>query len=176
MSSGRARAGAKPTTLRRRDFFEAVSAAMRVRLPAELAAFRARSTMNLLKIQYGANYRIHYEVWVNSELGLIEVGLHFEDGPESTTRLLLYFDQYILEIKHLLGTEVELERWTKSWGHLHETHPLTPLTRELADRLADRVARMIVVLQPILEEAFQLGLVAREPRPGTGGRFGRRAR
>jgi hypothetical protein len=176
MSTSLPRTSAKPATLRRRDFFGAVSEAVRVRLPVELASFRARSTMNLLKIQYGANYRIHYEVWVNSELGLIEVGLHFEDGPESTTRLLLYFDQYILEIKHLLGTEVELERWTKSWGHLHETHPLSPLTRELADRLGDRVARMIVVLQPILEEAYQLGLVAREPRPGTGGRFGRRAR
>lgn len=176
MSSARVRANVKPTALRRREFFEAVSEAARRRLPEGLSSFRARNTMNLLKIQYGANYRIHYEVWINTEVSLIEVGLHFEDGPGSTAALLLYFDQFILEIKHQLGTEVELERWTKSWGHVREAHPLAPLTRELADQLGERLARMIVVLQPILEEAYELGLVPRDPRPGTGGRFGRRAR
>jgi hypothetical protein len=162
--------------LRRPEFFNQVAETARTRLPDDLSGFRARSTMNLLKLQYGANYRIHYELAIMTEVGLFELGLHFEDGPESTARLLAFFDQFIVEIKDLLGTSVELERWTKSWGHLYETHPLEALTAERATQLGERMAQVILTLQPLLEEAYRLGLVSREPRPGTGGRFGRRAR
>ena len=157
----------KSVTLTRREFFEDLTDVVRARLSGEMQAFHARNTMNLLKIHYGANYRIHYEVWINTETGFVELGLHFEDGPESTRRLLEHFDRHIVEIKHLLGAHCELERWTKSWGHFYETHPIEPLTHGFAQTLAQRLVHMIDVLQPILDEAYTAGLAPTTPRPST---------
>lgn len=161
------RATASPT-LKRREFMDAVRDACLAALPEERRVFHSRRTMNLLKIHYNENFRIHYELMIVAERGLIELGLHFEDGPESTARLLEFFDRAVIEIKHELGQQVELERWTKSWGHLFEVHRLEPLTRDLAGSLGRRLAQMIVTLQPLLDEAFELGLVPVEPRPGSG--------
>jgi hypothetical protein len=157
----------KAATLTRRDFFEDLADELRRALPPEQQGFESRQTMNLLKVHYGANYRVHYEVWINAEKGHVELGLHFEDGPASTERLLAHFDACILEIKDVLGCEVELERWTQSWGHLFELHPVEPLTDAFVARLAGRLARYIDVLQPILDEAYELGLVPAQPRPST---------
>lgn len=157
---------AKPA-ITRREFFGEVAEQLRALLPDERQGFESRHTMNLMKVHYGANYRIHYEVWINTEKQYVELGLHFEDGPASTERLLRHFDRHILEIKDLLGVEVELERWTQSWGHLFELHPLEPLSEPFAARLASRLARHIGVLQPLLDEAYELGLAPRQPRPST---------
>ena len=158
---------AKPATLTRRDFFSDLLEAVRRGLPPERQAFEARQTMNLLKISYGANYRIHYEAWIDTERRHVELGLHFEDGPASTERLLRHFETSILELKDLLGSEIELERWTQSWGHIFELHPIEPLSTSFAARLAARIALQIIVLQPILDDAYELGLVPRTPRPST---------
>lgn len=98
---------AKPA-ITRREFFGEVAEQLRALLPDERQGFESRHTMNLMKVHYGANYRIHYEVWINTEKQYVELGLHFEDGPASTERLLRHFDRHILEIKDLLGVEVEL--------------------------------------------------------------------
>jgi hypothetical protein len=165
MSTARAR---KPkAALTRREFFSELLEQTRSLLPEDRRVFESRQTMNLMKAHYGANYRIHYEVWINTEKDYVELGLHFEDGPASTERLLRHFDTCILEIKDLLGPEVELERWTQSWGHLFELHPLEPLSDSFANRLAARLARHIVVLQPILDEAYELGLVPLQPHAST---------
>ncbi|HBY47139.1 MAG TPA: hypothetical protein PK593_07040 [Thermomicrobiales bacterium] len=153
--------------LTRRDFFGDLADAARRQLPVERQEFETRQTMNLLKVHYGANYRIHYEIWINAEKQQIEVGLHFEDGPASTARLLTHFDAAILEIKHELGAQVELERWTLSWGHLFELHEVEPLTPLFAEQLAGRLVRFIDVLQPMLEEGYELGLAPRTPHPST---------
>ena len=158
---------AKPITLTRREFFVDVLEAVRRGLPPERQEFESRQTMNLLKISYGANYRIHYEAWINAELGYVEIGLHFEDGPSSTERLLRHFEANILELKDLLGTGIDLERWTQSWGHIFELHPVEPLTTGFAERLAARIALQIIILQPILDEAYELGLAPRTPHPST---------
>ncbi|RIK45257.1 MAG: hypothetical protein DCC58_06975 [Chloroflexi bacterium] len=155
----------KPLT--RRDFFSAVSAVVQANLPPDPRTLQTRQTMNLLKLHYGANYRVHYEAWIAAERGLLELGLHFEDGPASTERLLAFFDRYILEIKHELGVEAELERWTQSWGHLHEVRPLEPLTLEFAASVGMRLTRYITLLQPLLDEAYDTGLVPKDPRPST---------
>lgn len=175
MSSTRSR---KPkAALTRREFFTALDEQVRALLPEEWRHFESRQTMNLMKVHYGANYRIHYEVNINTEKQYVELGLHFEDGPASTERLLHYFDRYILEIKDLLGTEVELERWTQSWGHLFELHPLEPLSDSFANQLAARLARHIGLLQPILDEAYELGLAPKQPHASTfHERFRRRGR
>ncbi len=100
--------------LTRREFFTDIAESVRASLPTDERALETRQTMNLLKLHYGANYRVHYEAWIAAERGWLELGLHFEDGPGSTQRLLAYFDRYIVEIKHELGAEAELERWTQS--------------------------------------------------------------
>jgi hypothetical protein len=153
--------------LTRREFFSALAEAVRRELPPERQVFEQRQTMNLLKISYGANYRIHYEAWISAERGQLELGLHFEDGPASTERLLRHFDACILEIKDELGAQVELERWTQSWGHLFELHPVEPLTDAFAERLAGRLVAYITLLQPLLDEAYDLGLAPKIPRPST---------
>lgn len=153
--------------LTRREFFGDLADATRRQLPLDRQSFEMRQTMNLLKVHYGANYRIHYEVWINAEKQQIEIGLHFEDGPASTERLLAHFDLSILEIKHELGTQVELERWTRSWGHLFELHAVEPLTPALAERLAGRLVRFIDVLQPLLDEGYERGLAPQTPHPST---------
>jgi len=153
--------------LTRREFFSDVAEAVRVALPAGERALEARQTLNLLKLHYGANYRVHYEAWISAERGWLELGLHFEDGPASTERLLTHFDRHILEIKHELGVEAELERWTQSWGHLFEMHPLEPLTPAFATRIGKRLASYISLLQPLLDEAYEAGLVPQTPHAST---------
>jgi hypothetical protein len=157
----------KQVTLTRRDFFSDLAETVRRVLPAERGELEVRQTMNLLKLSYGANYRVHYEAWINAEKRHVEIGLHFEDGPASTERLLRHFDTYILEIKHELGPGAELERWTQSWGHLFELHPLEPLTPAYVARLAERLLAYITLLQPLLDEAYEAGLVPKTPHPST---------
>jgi hypothetical protein len=142
----------RPTTLSRRDFFAAVLARVRAAVPPELTGFGPRVNSMLLKIDYG-NERIHFEVWPDSARSRVEIGLHFEDGPASTAAYLAYFDARIVEIKHLLGPQIELERWTLSWGHLYELLPLLPLDRPFAEDVARRLGAQIALLQPMVQEA-----------------------
>jgi hypothetical protein len=138
--------------LTRRDFFDEVIDRLRPVLPEDWRAFRHKANSLLLKI-YFDNERVHYEVWCDAERHILGLGLHFEDGPVSTAAYLAYFDGLIVELKHLLGPEIELERWTTSWGHLYEHWPLGALTVEVADRVAVRLARLISTLQPLVEAA-----------------------
>jgi hypothetical protein len=161
-------------TINRREFFRIVVGRLKAVLPAELAAFRHRANSMLLKIDFG-NERVHYEVWPDSARGHIEVGLHFEDGPISTAAYLAFFDARIVEIKHTLGPQVELERWTASWGHLFESTPLAPLDRRLAETIADRLVAQIALLQPLVVEAAIPAERSAEPAAHRG-RWRRRAR
>jgi len=143
---------AKAGGLTRRDFFAELLDRLRELLPADLAHFGHRSTMNLLKLDYG-NHRVHYEVWCDGQRGQIEVGLHFEDGPVSTAAYLTFLDRHIVELKHELGPQLELERWTASWGHLYELHPLGRLDARVVDRVARRLAALITATRPLFDAA-----------------------
>jgi hypothetical protein len=147
-----ARASGRGSNLNRRDFFTLVTTQVQTRLPAELADFHHHANIMLLKIHYGVE-RVHYEVWADGARQRLEIGLHFEDGPASTAAYLAFFDARIVEIKHHLGVNVELERWTISWGHLFESMALGPLDRKLAHAVADRLAAYITLLQPLIVEA-----------------------
>ncbi len=138
--------------MRRRDFFADIVAHLRLSLSTELQAFEHSLNASLLKVYYG-NERVHYEVWANSQTRTIEIGLHCEDGPITTAAYLAHFDTHIVELKHLLGPGVELERWTSSWGHLYELMPLTTLDADLAREAAGRLSAMIDVLQPLVLSA-----------------------
>ena len=156
-------------SLNRRDFFAAIVAEVRKDLPAELTEFRHRANPMLLKIDYG-NERVHYEVWTDGARSRVEIGLHFEDGPASTLAYLAYFDARIVEIKHTLGPEVELERWTASWGHLFESVPLGRLDRGFARIVATRLTAQIACLQPLVTEAA-VPAGERTVTPGARGRW-----
>ncbi len=136
----------------RHDFFAEVVTGLRASLPEAFRDFRHHSNTLLLKIDFG-NPRVHYEVWCDSEKDILGIGLHFEDGPISTDAYLAYFDRHIVEIKHILGTDIELERWTVSWGHLYEHRELRPLTDEIVAEVASRMAQLIEVLQPLVVSA-----------------------
>lgn len=136
----------------RDSFFARVTRSLRAELPPELARFTARPMFNLIKIAFD-NERVHYEVAFDIDRRLLEIALHFEDGPVSTAAYLHLLDRQIVELKHQLGHQVELERWTTSWGRLYEIWPLTSLDREVADQVATRLVTYITVLQPLVEAA-----------------------
>jgi hypothetical protein len=162
------------TSLNRREFFAAIVAEVRAALPPNLSGFRHRANSMLLKIDYG-NDRIHYEVWTDGARSRVEIGLHFEDGPASTAAYLAFFDARIVEIKHQLGPQVELERWTASWGHLFESVPLGRLDRGFVKSVSGRMVAHIATLQPLVEEAA-IPAGQRDFQPGDRGRWRRRAR
>jgi len=147
-----ARSTGRSSNLNRRDFFTLVTTQVRAKLPSELTDFHPPANIMLLKIHYGAE-RVHFEVWADGARQRLEIGLHFEDGPSSTAAYLAFFDSRIVEIKHHLGVDVELERWTISWGHLFESIALGPLDRKLAQTVADRLTAYIALLQPLVVEA-----------------------
>jgi hypothetical protein len=152
MSRAKSRQPTSVTAITRREFFAAVRDRVHERLPVELRDFRLQTGHGQMKLSY-RNHKLHYEVWTNGRDQHIEIGLHFENGPESTERLIHFFDQHILEIKHELGPEVELERWTNSWGRIFRLLPYQPLTESLAIDVGDQLRDMIVLLQPLLDEA-----------------------
>jgi hypothetical protein len=176
LSAGEAIAfsGQRAPSLKRRDFFSLITEQVRGSLPPELAGFRHRANTMLLKIDYG-NERVHYEVWTDGARSRVEIGLHFEDGPASTAAYLAFFDARIVEIKHHLGPQVELERWTLSWGHLFESEALGLLDRRFARRVAERLAAQIALLQPMVEEAA-IPPEQRDHQPSTRGRWRRKGR
>ncbi len=136
----------------RRDFFDESVERLRPLLRPELAGFRPKTNPMLLKLDFG-NERVHYEVAPDGGRGQLEVGLHFEDGPVSTAAYLAWFGRHIVELKHELGAEVELERWTASWGRVYELHPLGRLDAAAAARTAGRLAAFIGALQPLVDAA-----------------------
>ncbi len=138
--------------LTRREFFTAVTARLEPALPPVLTGDRHRANGGLLNLDFG-NERLHFAVWIEGARNRVEIGLHFEDGPASTAAYLAFFDSRIVEIKHHLGWEIELERWTLSWGHLFESVPLLPLNGAFVNAIADCLTRQITILQPMVVEA-----------------------
>ncbi len=147
-----ARLGRTPPAMTRRDWFHAVVRAVRAGLPRRLAAFSPTVGTSLLKIAYD-NPRVHFEVGPDSTRGHLELALHFEDGPASTIAYLRWFDREIVALKHDLGTNLELERWTASWGRIYELHPLPLFDARTAAETGARLAVLIATLQPMVESA-----------------------
>lgn len=132
------------------QFLAALPEAIRRRLPPELAGFTVRHRANLVQFHYG-DPRMHFEVWLLGGSHRIELGLHFEHpDPQVNRRCLAEFDAHFFDICARLGPGFEPELWTSSWTRLHETWPLEPLTEDLVERVAGRMAEIIETLGPIL--------------------------
>jgi hypothetical protein len=137
--------------MRIQEFQIAIVNQTRKQLPRKLKNFEPRSFFTIVKLSY-ANPKIHYEVWVRGQEHLVEVGLHFEADKETNDALREHFDARAFEIRAALGTRVEVEQWTNSWSRVHEVMPYTKLNAELVESVAKKLAKMITVLQPMLEE------------------------
>lgn len=135
------------------DFMRALPDAARPRLPKKLQTFQTHIRPWLVQFYY-TQALLHYEVVTHGERrGVLEIGLHFESRkPDENARLLDGFMQHLFEIKAELGDQIEAERWDKGWTKVYETLPLETMTEDYLNRVAERLARMIVVLQPLLEQ------------------------
>lgn len=137
--------------MRIQEFQIAIVNQTRKHLPRRWKNFEPRSFFTIVKLSY-ANPKIHYEVWVRGQEHLVEVGLHFEADKETNDALREHFDARAFEIRAMLGPRVEVEQWTNSWSRVHEVVPYTKLNAELVEIVAKKLAKMITVLQPMLEE------------------------
>jgi hypothetical protein len=95
--------------------------------------------------------KVHYEVWLTRKTNRIEIGLHFEGTREFSYLWADLMSAHAPEILGQLGPSVEFEEWTPSWTRIHQSIPYDPLSDSLADEVAQRLAEMITVLQPIVE-------------------------
>lgn len=137
--------------MRIQDFQISVVNQTRKQLPRQLKNFEPRSFFTIVKLSY-KNPKLHYEVWVRGQEHLVEVGLHFEADKKLNDALREYFDARAFEIRAALGERVEVEQWTNSWSRVHEVVPYSKLDTELVEVVAKKLAQMISVLQPMLEE------------------------
>ena len=126
--------------------------ALRSKLPSPLRDFRWQARSYLVQIYYDQP-AVHFEVWSIRRLSRLEIGLHFESEDRNLNEALFrHLDQYIIEIKAQLGEKVELERWDRGWARLYESIPLPSFSQRFAEEVASRLAQMIIVLYPYLEE------------------------
>lgn len=138
--------------MRVHDFLRRVVEATRQQLPPEWQAFHHRLRFSLAQLYY-ADPRIHFEAWVQGRNSRVELGLHLEADKATNDRLLSYLASRFIEVQAELGPQVELEQWTRTWGRVHQTVPYTRLDEELVQAVAERLAQMIALLAPMLEEA-----------------------
>lgn len=120
-------------------------------VPPQLRGFDARIRFVWLQLHYWSP-KVHYEVWLTRKTQRIEIGLHFEGEREFSYRWAEVLAARMPEVQARLGPQVELEEWTPSWTRIHQTVPYDPLSEALAAEVGRRLAEMITVLQPIVEQ------------------------
>lgn len=133
-----------------REFLSLLPDLVRERLPVELRDFQVRGPLFSLIGFYYEDPRVHYEVWLQTRLRRVEIGLHFE-GPAAANLLgLERVSARAGEIVEALGPGVEGELWDKGWTRVHEGMELEERTPEYAGLLAARAAAFMEVLEPIM--------------------------
>ena len=137
--------------MRIQDFQISLVNQTRKQLPRPLKDFEPRSFFSIVKISYH-DPKLHYEVWVRGQERLIEIGLHLESDKSTNDSLRVYFESRAIEIHAELGPRIEIEQWTNSWSRVHEVLPYDSLDTRLVEHLSKKLAKMIAVLQPILNE------------------------
>jgi len=142
-----------------RQFLLVVQDRLSQRLKGSLREHNLRMQPSLVQV-YFDDPAVHYEVWVQRKTRSLEIGLHFEGDREESQRWAQALSRRAPEIQALLGPRVELEEWTRKWTRLHESRavrgdewrPSQSLTPELAEEVAERLARYIEAMEPILAE------------------------
>ncbi len=155
--------------LKTRPFLEVAADAALKALDGERPNVRVRFSMLQL---YFDDPRQHYELWLRSKVGLVEIGLHFEGVREDNLRRIAAVAEAMPVVVEGLGAGVDVEEWTETWTRIHESMALPALEEDAARELGERLATYVRVLEPVVRE---LGpLMPAEPRSGTRGWHHRR--
>jgi hypothetical protein len=127
--------------------------ATHAKLPAELQDFKVARRSWLVQLYY-ADPHVHYEVvTLGVKRGQLEIGLHFESrNAAANEQLLEGFMRHLFEIKAELGDGIEAEMWDRGWTKVYETIPMETFDAAYVDRVAARLAQLIMAMQPILAE------------------------
>ena len=140
-------------------FLDKVYELVEARLGRRFAKRRWKRQPSMIQL-YFDDVTVHYEASVRRKTRSIEVGLHFEGERERNARWAELLAERSDGIRSQLGPSAELEQWTRKWTRLHEQHlvneaewkPKRDLTQELAHRVAERLARYVEVLEPIVSK------------------------
>lgn len=127
-----------------------VPRAVRALVGSDLRACTSTTGFGLIKIHYG-NPKLHYEANHQARSQTIEVGLHFEADRFTNVRLLGAFRVHEKKIRRALPG-ARLEDWDKGWARIWEPIAYEELDAELQRAIAERMARYIKVLEPILRD------------------------
>lgn len=104
---------------------------------------------------YDQDPSVHYEVQRVRRSGAFELGLHFESKRKPLNQHLLRgFSRRLFEVHATLGESISAEPWDRGWAKVYDLFPDEPLTEAYQDRLAARLADMIVCLHPILLDLY----------------------
>lgn len=139
--------------MKAREFLLALPDRVRPLLPEELRDFEWQQRWSLAKLWYGSP-KLHYEVWFHRRIDRVEIGLHFEADVATNERLRAYFEENLLVAKAEVSERVEAEGWDKGWARVYEMVPRQPLGESFLDEIAERLARFITALQPLLDDAM----------------------
>lgn len=102
---------------------------------------------------YERSPAIHYEVGRAWQQPGLEIGLHFEARDQAhNERRLQAVQRHLVEIKHILGPQIEAEPWDRGWTKVYEVYPSPVLDTVAQDAVGARVAAWIACLQPILRQ------------------------
>jgi hypothetical protein len=115
-----------------------------------LRDFRTGARWVIVQLYYG-NRDIHYEAWHRAKVRTIEIGLHFEADEMTNARLLGAFRIHEPAIHRALPG-ARLEEWAKGWTRIWEPVPAETLDEALQRDVAERMARYITTLEPILRD------------------------
>ena len=131
------------------QFVRRLPAAIQPHLPDTGEVLHMEPHGRLLKIWYGSDKAIHYEVGVHERTMHLELGLHCEASTERNAQIRHGLSFYLFDIKAALGISVELEDWDRGWVRLYETQPLQPLDESRLVEFGERVGLFIRTVQPI---------------------------
>jgi hypothetical protein len=123
---------------------------VRALVGSDLRACTSSGGFGLIKIFYG-NAKLHYEANHQARSQTIEIGLHFEADRFTNARLLGAFRVHAKKIERELPG-ARLEEWDKGWTRIWEPIAYEELDVTLQHEVAERLARYINVLEPMLRD------------------------
>lgn len=139
-------------------------------MAAGLDEYSVTPGFGLIKIFYG-NPKLHYEANHQPSSQTVEIGLHFEAERLTNAQLLGAFRIREKKVRRELPG-ARLEVWDKGWSRIWEPLPYQQLDAAFQRAVAERLARYITVLEPILRDELPADVpwtLPRKPaRKGTG--------
>ncbi|KAB2904620.1 MAG: hypothetical protein F9K27_08915 [Anaerolineae bacterium] len=143
-------------TLKHTQFMRLIAQQVGVYLPPEYKHYRKGHTDWYSQIYLGSDKNIHYEVsrpW-NKAGRQVEIGLHLETRDRDyNLRLLAQLDHYLMQIRDELQADVLADVWDRGWTKIYELHSDQELNDDWLQYVAERLAKFVVVVQPIFERA-----------------------